>query len=519
MSTTYPAPAPFPAAGSREPVPEQPRFVLGLKVKTLRHGKGFSLKQVSGRSGLSVSYLSEIEKGKKYPGPEKLIDLARALDVPFDTLVSLQVNESLSPLKALFASSFVKEFPFDLFGVKPEDLFGLITHEPEKAGALIRTFLEVGRTYDVEVEHFLLAALRSYQQMNSNYFPDLEEAATAFRSAHGWTAGEPPQPVALQRVLERDYGYKIDERALARDRELHSFRSVYREGKPPTLFINRNLMPSQKAFLLARELGYRRLGLKERALTSSWLKVESFEQVLNNFKASYFAGAVMIERDRLRRDLELFFSKERWDREGLVSCMRRYRATPETFFHRITQILPKLFDLPEIYFMRFNSEAGKGRYNLTKVLNMSPVPVPHGVGLDETYCRRWPAMKLLDELARSQRRGRAPALLVGAQRSRFLDEEADFFVMSMARPLALAAHTNSSVDLGLLVNDAFRERVRFWNDRSVPSVVVNLTCERCRLTPAECADRAAPQEIFRRQELQARKERALAALLEDFGPR
>jgi XRE family transcriptional regulator, fatty acid utilization regulator len=110
-----------------------------------------------------VSYLSEIEKGKKYPKPGKLIDLARALEVPFDSLVTLQVEEKLDPVKAVFSSSLLREFPFDLFGVEPQDLFDLVTQDPTKAGALLRTFLEVGRLYDVHAEHFLLAALRSYQ--------------------------------------------------------------------------------------------------------------------------------------------------------------------------------------------------------------------------------------------------------------------------------------------------------------------------------------------------------------------
>ena len=117
-----------------------------------------------------------------------MIDLARALDVPFDSLVSLQVNEDLNPVKAVFSSGLLREFPFDLFGIQPEDLFDLVTQDPAKAGALLRTFLEVGRLYDVHAEHFLLAALRSYQQMHANYFEDLEEAAAAYRQAEAGPA-------------------------------------------------------------------------------------------------------------------------------------------------------------------------------------------------------------------------------------------------------------------------------------------------------------------------------------------
>ncbi|HSP94701.1 MAG TPA: helix-turn-helix domain-containing protein [Thermoanaerobaculia bacterium] len=493
---------------------EHLRYVLGLKLRSLRKEKGKPLKAIAARSGVSVSYLSEIEKGKKYPKPGKLIDLARALEVPFDSLVSLQVDEELNPVKAVFSSSLLREFPFDLFGIQPEDLFDLVTQDPAKAGALLRTFLEVGRLYDVHAEHFLLAALRSYQQMHANYFEDLEEAAASYRRARGWSGRKPPAFSRLRAILEREHGYVVEEQTLPSHPQLKSFRSVFRDGQPPTLLINGRLMPSQKGFVLAREIGYRELHLTERATTSTWLKVESFEQVLNNFKASYFAGAVLIDRDMLREDLRRFFAKPKWDGAALLEGLHRYDATPETFFYRMTQLIPRFFGLREIFFMRFSHAARTDSFELTKVFNLSRVPVPHGVGAGETYCRRWPGLRLLDEMERTAK-GRGARPVVSAQRSHFLDEDAEFFVIAMARPLALSDRANSSVSLGFLLDDAVRERVRFWNDPAVRRVEVNLTCERCRLAPKECRERAAPPVLHEKQEQQKRKEDALRRLLED----
>jgi len=441
-----------------------------------------------------------------------LIELARALDVPFDSLVTLQVEEGLGPVKAVFSSSLLREFPFDLFGVEPQDLFDLVTQDPTKAGALLRTFLEVGRLYDVHAEHFLLAALRSYQQMHANYFEDLEDAAAAFRRTRGWTGRTPPPFSRLRAILERDYGYEIDVETLPADPDLRSLRSVYRDGSPPRLLINGRLMPSQKAFVAAREIGYRVLGLTERPATSTWIKVESFDQVLNNFKASYFAGALLIGRDVLREDLARFFAKPKWDGAALLGGMRRYDATPETFFYRLTQLIPQFFGLRELFFMRFSQSVRTRAPALTKVFNLSRVPVPHGVGSNETYCRRWPVLCLLREMSRPGKR-RKPGPVVMAQRSRFLDDAAEFFVIAMARPLVLTDRANSSVCLGLLVDDVLRERVHFWNDPAVPRVDVNLTCERCRLTSSECRDRAAPPALHERQQQQSRKEEALRRLL------
>src|SRR5262249_34465766 len=132
---------------------------------------------------------------------------------------------------------------------------------------------------------------------------------------------------------------------------------------------------------------------------------------------------------------------------------------------------------------------------------------------DETYCRRWPALGLLKRMGKAAK-GRGARTAVTAQRSHFLDENAEFFVIAMARPLALSDRSNSSVSLGFLMDDAFRQRVRFWDDPAVARIEVNLTCERCRLTPAECRARAAPPSLFEKQRQTEKKEAAVRLLLE-----
>ena len=47
--------------------PENLRLVLGLKLRSERERRGLTLQRLAAQSGLAVSYLSEIEKGKKYP--------------------------------------------------------------------------------------------------------------------------------------------------------------------------------------------------------------------------------------------------------------------------------------------------------------------------------------------------------------------------------------------------------------------------------------------------------------------
>jgi len=276
-------------------------------------------------------------------------------------------------------------------------------------------------------------------------------------------------------------------------------------------------MPSQRAFLYARELGYCELGIEERPRTSSWLRVESFDPLLNNFRASYFAGAVILSRDALLTDLERVFAERTWDPAQIRDCMDRYNATPEMLQYRLTELVPEHFGIDDFFFIRFYNEPGTSDFHLNKILNMSDVPVPHGVGLNEHYCHRWPVIKQLKELGRKQNEGTlttAPSEhpQVRAQRSYFLDEEAEYFVLSMARPLALQPHTNSGVSVGFLMDDTFRERVRCWNDDSIPQVEVNLTCERCPLPHERCSDRVAPPTIYEEEQAQQRTVEAVDEL-------
>ena len=174
------------------------KFILGFKLKNLRLQRGYSLKDVATRANMSISYLSEIEKGKKYPKAEKLLALANCYEVGYDELVTVDGQDNLNPLAESLNSGFFQEFPFQLFGLQAADLFSLLTTSPDKAGALIRTFLEIGQMYDVRVEHFLFAALRAYQKMHNNYFEDLELAAESCLVCGIW-GGKPLNEINLRR--------------------------------------------------------------------------------------------------------------------------------------------------------------------------------------------------------------------------------------------------------------------------------------------------------------------------------
>ncbi len=486
---------------------ESLRFILGLKIKQFRQTEGLSLKELSQKTHLSISYLSEIEKGKKYPKPEKIAVLADALNRSFDELVSLKLDDELNPLSILLNSPVLKEFPLQQFGIGLADIFELVNDSPSKAGAFVRTLLEISRGYDMNVEHFLLASLRSYQKMHQNYFEELETAAQEFRELNKFKDSHIITQSWLESTLRDEFQCEIEYSDFSDYPDLSDLRSIC--PSPKKIYVNSKLFPEQQKFILAREIGYRLLKLKERAVTSSWIKVETFDQVFNHFKVSYFAGALLIPANRMIADLESWLKNESFDGEALLDLMNRYDSTPEMFLYRMSQIMPSHFGLHKMHYMRLNHKLNTNTFHITKELNLTNVFTPRSIGPAEHQCRRWAATAGLKQLAKSDHPN---DVQVTAQLSTFVSQQQTFFNIAVVRSKSLGNQTNTGMTLGFIIDDKFKETAAFWNDPKVPNSDVNETCERCPVT--DCESRVAPPVIYRSLKKQKSRERTLNAFLE-----
>lgn len=487
------------------------RTILGLKLKRLREARGLTLSAVAARAGLSVSYLAEIELGRKTPRPARVLALAEALGTTYDQLSSSSLEGEFRDLRGLLESPALREFPFERFGLPASEILQLLSRSPAEVSALLRALNDIARQHNIGFDRFLHAALRSYQELTGNCYPDLEAEAEAFVAELGARAPGAGRREALQRWVERELGAAVDDQSLGRRAPLRRLRAALLTGERPRLLVNRELTPSQRAFVLAREAGYRRLGLRARSYTSPPDREDSFDQVLNDFRASYFAGAVLLPRGAVLQDLRRAFRQPRWRPETLTGLLDRYEVTPETLMYRLSQLAPGEFGL-RVHFLKFVDE--DGAYRLVKQLNLSELPVPPGHGGGEHYCRRWLTTRLLREVGdRRSRPARAPvAPVVGIQLSRFADGADEFCCLGLAQPMPLRPDVNISLTLGFRVDDAFLAAVRFARDPAIPRSIISTTCERCPLDAAACADRVARPTVLRAAEARAAEARALAAL-------
>jgi len=473
------------------------KLIFGLKLKQLRQQKGLSFAQLSKAAGVSISYLNEIEKGKKYPKTDKIISLAEALGVSYDQLVSLKLNKKLAPIAELLNSGILDSLPLDMFGLDSSSLLELISGAPTKVNAFISTIFKISRNYEMKQESFYFAALRSYQEMHDNYFEKLEAAVESFARDFQIDMTPPVSIGALVEVLQGTYGYELDGHTLQTMPDLKGFRSVFLKDQRKLLY-NDSLTEIQQAFLMGKEIAFNYLELHERPTTSNVFEVSSFDEVLNNFKASYFSVALLINRHQLIDDLTAFFRQKNWDGATFLKIAESYNASPEMFLHRISNLLPKYFGIDNFFFLRANHhpDIEKDNFHISKELHLSRLHNPHRNDLNEHYCRRWVTYKTLEHLADSDQ-DTPSGFVIEAQRSQYVDSKHEYFCISIAKPNSPTPNSNVSVTLGIHIDATSRKRIHFLGHEDVEIQQVNETCERCPLK--NCAERVAPPSVVQQR--------------------
>ena len=485
------------------------RILFGLKVKQLRQAKNLSFSELSKKARTSVSYLNEIEKGKKYPKADKLAALAEALEVSAEELQSNELAKNMAPVGELLRSNFLNELPLDLFGIELSKVVEIIANAPLRVGAFISTLLELSRNYALREENFYFGALRAYLELHNNYFEELEEAVRRFTQLYDIPESRPIPVNLLRKILEQHFGYQIVDHGLDAYPELQKLRSLF-IAKDKQLLLNSSLTPMQQAFQFGKELGFENLQLSERASTSSLLRGRVFEEVINHSKAIYFSVALHIPHDAIIRDMKEFFAQPKWDGEAFLSIMKRYDASPEMYYHRLTNVLPRYFGMGKMFFLRFLHDPQTDRFEVDKELHLNRRHHPHGNGLFEHYCRRWVALSLLKDLHQMQREGVSVDNIVRAQRSHYFGTEDEYLCLTIARPGYPTPNRNVSVTIGILITPETEERIAFLGDPAIQRREVNKTCERCALR--DCEVRAADPLIVDKREEWKRIQARLAEL-------
>ena len=329
--------------------------------------------------------------------------------------------------------------------------------------------------------------------MNDNYFEDLEMSVKDFKKEYKITDSVPDTTNFLESILKNKYGIGVDRKLLAQNKELKQMRSFFSK-KQNIFFLNENLKSSQENFLLARELAFQYLNLEERPYSTRILEVDSFEKLLNNFKASYFSAALLMDEEELAKDFQKVSANKKWSEKPLLNLLDKYDVTPEMLFQRLTNILPRHFGIKDLFFLRISGDRDLKKFHMTKEIHLSQLHNPYGNVRDEHYCRRWISINILKRI-RASRTGEP---IADAQISKYWGTPNEYLCLSIAKPDEQSFKATVSVTIGILMDPSLRRIFGYLDDPDLKIKDVDTTCERCSIP--HCGARAAPPVIIEKQE-------------------
>jgi hypothetical protein len=159
----------------------------------------------------------------------------------------------------------------------------------------------------------------------------------------------------------------------------------------------------------------------------------------------------------------------------------------------LTNILPKDFNLKNIFFLRFNYKPERSDFQLTKELHITNLLEPHANENNEHYCRRWISLKTLQEIPNLDTNH-----LFDTQISNYNHTDNEYFVMSSATKDPFRNGHYRSIALGIMISSHSQNKLQFLDDVTIKRKKVGVTCETCLI--ADCQERAAPPKAIERKQ-------------------
>ena len=83
-------------------------MTVGKRIKEIRKKKKLTLRELSKKADISISFISDIENGRSNPSLERLKSIAAALDTPVSVLLGESVSDEVSEKNDTESSSIGK---------------------------------------------------------------------------------------------------------------------------------------------------------------------------------------------------------------------------------------------------------------------------------------------------------------------------------------------------------------------------------------------------------------------------
>ncbi len=410
--------------------------------------------QLDPRRAPSVSYLSMIESGKRFPSEQSLGLLAGVFQR--DPAWFFDDSAEIEPASGAQRSAGAAAIPLE-----PAFLFS-----KELLQSAIPELLAQTGTTGRQFAHLLI---RSYQESSRNDFPDLERAAESVGKRQFPLSVADMTRLCKRHGLELRWFDREPVLALDKDREVRSMVRSFFES-PRTIYLNRRLRadPARLKFDLASHLAHKLLhggdGMKSTHATggemagspegpptaSAGMNSQDVLHAWRDFECSFFAGALLCPKIPFRR----FLTRERYR----VEACEKVELTPAVIMRRMTKVSP----YPYWHFF----DAYPPGY-LRAVYRGNGIPLPWGNMAQVTDpCPHWAVFRMLDETTENRAsqisvlREGAQSLLYCCHSHRTLDMSGSPHVISVGVDLvpALRSHTADADRIVASVTEACQQR-------------------------------------------------------------
>ena len=228
-----------------------------------------------------------------------------------------------------------------------------------------------------------------------------------------------------------------------------------------------------------------------------------------NFLASYFAGSLLIPRKALVKELKVFFENKTFNTIEFQKMMDKFTDSPETFYQRLTNILPKDFNLKNLFFLRFSYKPERNHIRLTKELHITNLLEPHANERNEHYCRRWASIQTLIKIPDSDKNH-----LFEHQISSYPHTENTYLVLSSATKDPFKNGYFRSISIGILISAHSVNKIGFLQDQKIRVKQVGVTCESCSIL--NCSERVAPPRNLERKERFVKTDNIVSEIMEKY---
>jgi len=351
---------------------------IGPKIKAFRRQMGLQANKLSVQLGISPSYLTLIEGGKRRIDGDLLLKICQELKIELSDLTSKIDLNLANNISELLDDKLFEDL--DILGPEVQDL---VNTNPKIARALIKLGDNYkkkdheivskvedlsGKMIDSRKNSFPGEVVSDFLQENKNYFPKLEEFAnTIFEKIN---VNNRTTYMELCNFLKKEYGVLVKD---VLPEEGKPFSKIFNKNKKELLLSDYVALETKKLYVSAQIAHEGAIKDINEYLSKFSFPSEESKKLTKVALLNYCGAAILMP-------YKLFHTECMKNKYDLELLQNTFATTFEQIAHRVTCLQdPKLSGIP-FHFLRVDI-AG----NISKRFSLSGIEIPRYGGA----CPRW----------------------------------------------------------------------------------------------------------------------------------